>query len=289
MIFKLKHASLPVMSSALVLFSSTCNLSVRHDIRVLTYNIRFAGFDDTQYSWNNRREGVINLIKGYDFAGLQEVIPMQINDIKDTCKDEYGIIFRTRETDLEHGEGVPLLYNKKRWNLIDSGTFWLSGLPDEPGSNTWKSACNRVTTFGLFTRTDKNDTVLLVNTHFDHVSQVARMNSIKLVNNYLSDYTKKYPMILFGDLNVLDDNEVYIYISREMKLNDSWIKGGNKPDSTSFTYHGWRSETGLGRIDYIFNSGYFEVISSKVHRDKFNELYPSDHFPVSAVLKKSSK
>jgi endonuclease/exonuclease/phosphatase family metal-dependent hydrolase len=266
-----------------------CGSDKHEKMRVLTYNIRFASFDSTDFSWEKRKAGLISQLHGYDFVGLQEVNPVQMNDILNELKEEYGYIYRTREESPDVGEGVPLLYNKQRWAVVNSSTFWLSDTPEIPGSNTWESAYLRVASYGLFASVDSRDTVLVINTHFDNVNQFAREKSAELIHRYFENYFGKIPIVLLGDFNVSDDNKVYSYIVDSIGLKDAWTGAGNKTDSSSFTYHGWKSDVGLSRIDYIFISRHFDVTRANRNAEKMDGIYPSDHFGVEVDLKCMNK
>ncbi|MCK7540963.1 MAG: hypothetical protein MZV63_63770 [Marinilabiliales bacterium] len=61
--------------------------------------------------------------------------------------------------------------------MLASGTFWLSATPDVPGSVGWGAALTRIATWvRLYDKTVK-DTLLYMNTHFDHISDSARVMS----------------------------------------------------------------------------------------------------------------
>jgi endonuclease/exonuclease/phosphatase family metal-dependent hydrolase len=51
------------------------------------------------------------------------------------------------------------------------------------------------------------------------------------------------------------------------------------------TYHGFRGEVSGARIDWILHSTHFETVSSTIDRTEEGGRWPSDHFPVSAVLR----
>jgi hypothetical protein len=69
----------------LCFYLSSCTHESMDDLSVMTYNIRYASFNEDQENWNNRKEGVVNLLHQHDFVGLQEATPVQINDIIGSC------------------------------------------------------------------------------------------------------------------------------------------------------------------------------------------------------------
>ena len=283
-----KYLSNSLIWLAVIIFLSfqlnSCTQEKTNDINIMTYNIRYASFNDNQENWNNRKDGVISLLHEHDFIGLQEATPVQIKDIKNALGNEYGLISRSREVDPEQGEASPVLYRKDLWELLDSGTFWLSATPDIPGSNTWGAAYNRVSSYGLFKSKEGRDSILVINTHLDHICQEARIKGTKLIHERLGIFIDKYPSVFMGDLNVEDNNEVYAYITSEMKLKDSYREVHPKFSIRDNTFHGWESDTANIRIDYIFINHRISAKEVRVDMTKVNHSYPSDHFPVEAEL-----
>jgi endonuclease/exonuclease/phosphatase family metal-dependent hydrolase len=261
------------------------NTAHAQEINVLTYNIRYASFNNNPENWNLRRDGVCSVLKGHDFIGLQEVLPVQMQYITQVINAEYGVLFRTRDADSTHGEGSPILYNKSRWMLLSNGFFWLSDTPEIPGSNTWGAAFPRMASFGFFRNINTGDSILVMNTHFDHISQAAREKSIGLILTKYNRQINSIPVVFMGDLNITPDNQVYINILSGSSLVDSYLMIHPDKSETGATFHGWTSETPGNRIDYIFVSPFFAVESSRVEYVKFNDKYPSDHFPVNTILR----
>jgi len=164
-----------------------------------------------------------------------------------------------------------------------SGIFWLSDTPEVAGSNTWQAACNRIVTWGRLIDISSNIEFFIFNTHLDHISQYAREESIKLILKYIGNMTSGLPVILMGDFNVEQDNKVYKMIT-EYGLKDTYREIHPVSDSTDLTFHGWRNENGLTRIDYIFVSHECQTGNALVIRKKINGIYPSDHLPVISKI-----
>ncbi len=270
----------------LLLVPGISNLRNRNErnlnLEIMTYNIRYASDQADIHNWNIRRDGILKSFSGIDIAGLQEVLPVQIEYLRSNLPD-YGLIYRSREKDPDEGEGVPLFYRKDKFLLLDSGIFWLSDTPEIPGSNTWEAACNRIATWGKFENKSGNQEFFVFNTHLDHISQYAREKSVHLILKRISELASEYPVILMGDFNVEDDNTVYQMI-RGNQLTDTYRDIHHQADSTDLTFHGWRNVIGLTRIDYIFVSGHFITRSSEVIRRKINGQFPSDHLPVVSKI-----
>ena len=50
------------------------------------------------------------------------------------------------------------------------------------------------------------------------------------------------------------------------------------------TYHGFRGEAGRGKIDYVLVDEGWSTVSAAIVRDHEGGRYPSDHYPVVAVV-----
>lgn len=251
-------------------------------LNVMTYNIRYAADQPEVHSWKNRRDGILQSFRNIDMAGLQEVMPVQVKDLYSGISG-YKIIYRSRETDSLTGEGVPILYNDDKFLLLFSGTFWLSDTPEIPGSNTWEAACNRIVTWGRFIDKESNIGFFVFNTHLDHISQIARENGTRLILNTIKMMAPGFPVILTGDFNADENNNVYKMII-ESGLKDTYREIHSDRDITDATFHGWQHDIGLTRIDYVFVTPDFEVRNARVIKEKVNGIYPSDHFAVVSEL-----
>ena len=251
-------------------------------LNIMTYNIRYAADQPEVYSWKNRRDGIMQSFEGTDIAGLQEVLNVQVEDLKSSLSG-YNLIYRSREAEASVGEGVPILFKEDKFSLLYSGTFWLSDTPELPGSNTWEAACNRIVTWGRFIDKESNIEFFVFNTHLDHISQYARENGTRLILSTIQMMAPGFPVILMGDFNADEENNVYKMIT-EFGLKDTYRDIRHDSDSTDLTYHGWQNESGLTRIDYVFVSADFHVKNTKVVREKVNGIYPSDHFPVVSEI-----
>ena len=123
------------------------------------------------------------------------------------------------------------------------------------------------------------------NVHFDHVGNVARVNSSKLILEKIKSFNpKNLPVVLTGDFNLNEKSEPIKIISKS--LDDSFYHSKTKPYGPKGTFQAFDINTvPKDRIDYIFTQK-FEVLNQRTVNDRReNLLYPSDHFPVIAELK----
>ena len=115
---------------------------------VLTFNIRYGTAPDGENAWPKRKEQVFEILRDerVSVIGVQEALREQLDDIKQACP-RLGEIGVGREDGKTDGEYSAILYRADMWKPQKSGTFWLSEMPDVPGSKSWKTACTRVCTW----------------------------------------------------------------------------------------------------------------------------------------------
>lgn len=261
-----------------------CCLIFGQSLRVMTYNIRLALDSDKENSWENRRTEAVGLMNYYlpDFFGVQEAVPQQMKDIVKGMKN-YSFVGVGRDDGADRGEYSAIFYNSGKLKVLQSGTFWLSETPEKP-SKGWDAAYNRICTYAQFKTKKGGRKFWAFNVHFDHVGNVAREYSAKLILQKIQELNpKKLPVVLTGDFNLTEDSAPIKMISRSLK--DSYYHTqtphyGPKGTFTAFDI----TKIPENRIDYIFVQG-FEVLSNRTINDRReNLLYPSDHFPVMAEL-----
>ena len=251
-------------------------------LKVMSYNIRFGTADDGVYSWPNRQDAAVAMIEDQRPAvfGVQEGLRFQLEFIAEKCP-EYQYVGVGREDGEERGEHMAVFYDTTRVDLKDWGTYWLSETPDEP-SNGWDAACKRTATWTLLydKKTDKH--FYFVDTHLDHVGEVAREKGLALVVERIGAMNpENYPMILLGDFNVYPDDPCLAGLRAVM----TDAREVAPVTSNESTYHGYGTVE-KAPIDYIFYSGFSGCEEfARVTKPYLECPYVSDHYPVTAVLK----
>lgn len=252
---------------------------------VLTYNIRYDNPMDSLNSWDNRKDFLISQLRFYepDVFGTQEGLLHQLKDI-DNGLPGYSYFGKGRDDGKEAGEFSAVFYNGNSVELLEQTTFWLSETPEKP-SKGWDAAIKRVCSYGKF-RSKMNDAVFWVfNTHFDHIGEQARKESILLILKKIKEInTEALPVILMGDLNLPPEHKSIKYLATQM--GDSYILAGENNFGPAGTFNGFKfNEPVMHRIDYIFTSkGDFRVLKNAILSDSRDCRYPSDHLPVYSKL-----
>ena len=278
-----------------------------------SYNIRYKNGGDSVKGnvWEKRCQVICDQVNfmAPDIFGTQEVLHIQLVDML-AGLDGYDYIGVGRDDGNMAGEYAAIFYKTNRLRLLDSGNFWLSETPDRPGLG-WDAACVRICSWGKFagqTATD-DEAFFFFNLHMDHVGVVARREAAKLIVRKISEIAQGAPVIVTGDFNVDQNDEIYSIFTQSGLLKDSYLAS-----RLSFAENGTFNsfDTGLytdSRIDHIFVSpainvdaygiltnSYWTPDSTSVGQlkghdapqqidfSRYTRRQPSDHYPVFVRL-----
>jgi endonuclease/exonuclease/phosphatase family metal-dependent hydrolase len=265
------------------------------DTTVMSFNIRTAGADDGDNSWDNRRYLVRRAIRDHRPAifGVQECLWDQGVELNEAFYG-YRITGVGRDDGVRAGEMCLIFTRYDRYHVLDQGFFWLSETPEEPGSKGWDAACPRIVTWvKLRDRWCNPDTLFVFNTHFDHVGEVARSEGAKLLQKRMAEISEDHAVILMGDFNAqaTTESQPYRLLAEEgylagVALRDTWVFASREQRMKGEkTFHGFTGEASRGRIDWILASAEFQGVGAGIERFEKNGRYPSDHFPVWASFR----
>jgi endonuclease/exonuclease/phosphatase family metal-dependent hydrolase len=265
-------------------------------LTLMTFNIRLGIAKDGENDWDHRKEILFDVFTKYqpDVVGLQEAYAFQIDGIVQ-AHPKYASLGVGREDGQSKGEFSSILYRKDRLKVLDQGTFWLSETPEVPGSKSWKTACTRVCTWARFEDGRSGRTFYFYNTHLDHISQEARERGIELIAKRMKARKSPDPTFLTGDFNAGEDNAAVAFVKGEPpkagttraadspRLVDSY-RSIHAQEKNAGTFNDWKGKTTGDKIDYIFVPASIPVLSADILHDNRDGRYPSDHFPMIAVI-----
>ena len=229
-------------------------------LSVMTFNMRYDNPEDGADNWRFRRGRVAEVIAshGVDVFGTQELLANQLGDLKRLLPG-YAAVGVGREDGAEAGEFSAVFYRRDRFTPLESGTFWLSETPDVAGSKGWDGACERVATWVVLHDREGGREFLFVNTHLDHVGQVARDEG---------------------------GSSVVAHVQKDGVLHDVKQVAARKSGTEwSFSDFGQIPEAERPLLDYIFVSDGIAADLYEVLPDTLGGGYVSDHAPVMAIVK----
>jgi len=250
-------------------------------LRVMTFNVRTGIANDGPNDWNHRRDIMVRTIREQhpDVLGTQELNKFQGDYIVSKLPQYVWFGIGRRGDDGDEHMGV--FYRSDRLRVIDSGNYWLSDTPDKPGSITWGNPYPRMVTWALFERKADGRRFYYCNTHFPYRDQdeLARTRSAQEILSRLNALPADLPIVMTGDFNSAPDKPDHAVLTS--LLDDAWISAGSHggPEKTFHNFTGIPDR----RIDWILYRD-FRALTAQTVTTQQDDRYPSDHFPVVAVL-----
>ena len=304
-----------MMKKFLLIILCLIGVSVPMSAQMLvgSYNIRLKVSSDSVNgnAWQKRYQVICDQVNfmSPDIFGAQEVLHVQLLDMLQGL-DGYDYIGVGRDDGKTGGEYAAIFYKPDRLRLLDQGNFWISETPDRPGLG-WDAACVRVCTWGRFagqTATD-DEAFYFFNLHMDHVGVVARREGAKLIVRKIREIAQGAPVIVTGDFNVDQKDEIYSIFTESGLLKDSYLASRLR-FAENGTFNSFDTELYTdSRIDHIFVSPDTEVESygvltnsywmpndesaaklkghdapQQIDFSKYTRRQPSDHYPVFVRL-----
>jgi endonuclease/exonuclease/phosphatase family metal-dependent hydrolase len=266
-------------------------------IRAMSFNIRYGTAADGEHAWPLRRELTFRVIREFapTVLGVQEALQFQLDETGDVLPD-HGMVGVGREDGVELGEYSAIFYDRQRLELLEHDTFWLSDTPAVPGSMSWGNRITRIATWARFRDRVTSATFYVFNTHWDHESQPSRERSAALIIERIRARAHpEDPVLLMGDFNAGEDNAAF-----QALLAPRDAVPGNVPLYDTFravhpaaretgTFNAFRGDRSGPKIDAILASPEWQTLDAAIVLLEENGRYPSDHYPVTAVLRLSAR
>jgi endonuclease/exonuclease/phosphatase family metal-dependent hydrolase len=251
---------------------------------VMSYNVRYPNPNDGVNVWENRRDMLVEVIRHYgpDIIGTQELFKLQ-GDYIAANLPEYKWFGRDRRGGDED-EHMGVFYKPSKLELLEEGDFWLSETPDVAGSMDWHVSLPRMVTWARFRSAGKE--FYFLNTHFPHRREddAARLNCAEVIQRFIRG---KIPagadVIMTGDFNAPAGGEVFELLTEDLKDSRDNARLVLGPEPTS---NGWSPRWEGRRIDWILYRGPWTVSWAKTLTASFDGRFPSDHYPVLAILER---
>lgn len=239
--------------------------------RALTFNIRTDRGLDGRNSWLLRRHAVVDVIREIDpdVAGLQEVRRFQLAFLQAQLP-EYGFLSAGWANGRQRGEHCPVLYRHDRFGVDRWELRWFA-----------ENQSGRAATLAQLFDRRTGARVCVANTHFDHRSPDRRTNSAAALSVWVRAWDGQW--VVLGDFNAtVVEAGVATLIAGG--LNDALPSLPPRGDNAA-TAHRFTGGVHGSRIDHILVSPALEVVEAAIVRTTPGGRLPSDHWPVTAVLR----
>ena len=258
-------------------------------VNVLCYNIYYKDVD-------RRAENIQDLIlkNDPDVLMLQEVSVDWIPHIQTFMAENgysyygYGRYGGEMSADnLDSGDQfVPILWKTDKYDLVESGHFWLSSTPTEVKSAAWTdgtiSKYPRCVNWVILKDKQTGGEFLTLNIHTDPESDRVRTLSCSLAVEKLEELRGGRPAVLGGDWNMGLTDSGY------GRVTDSYLDVRFQAEDTmhggSFNAWGDRADDNFAYGDHIFMSEDMAAEKFAVVDDYYDGEHISDHCPLLAIL-----
>ena len=261
-----------------------------------------------------RADMLYDLLDEYmpDSIGLQEVTPLWDGMMKNFIfNDSYACVGEPRAPGQE---ATLIYYRTDKFELLDSGTFWLSDTPDVQGSKFEESKYIRICTWAHLRDRATGNEYVHVNTHLDNLGgsdgRSLRKKQITVILKFLQRF-EGIPMVMTGDLNQAAVNgegaqySVYKTLigAQTFKLDDGtkvfsrfsnarYEAPDNMPEgicATMVASHdpdGDKYNPAKEPIDYVlYTKDTLTALSYKIRLFDRCGMYLSDHLPVISEIR----
>ncbi len=256
------------------------------DINVMSFNMRYQNDYDGENGWENRRDHIVAMLNAEhpDVIGSQELLAPQYNYMCERLAD-YASVGVAREDGVDKGERSAIFFRRDRFTALANGNFWISENPDSVGSKGWDAACERIATWVILRDTVSHKEFLMMNVHTDHIGAVARREGVRLLLERCRELSAGRAVVLTGDFNATPDSEpIGIITSSDYLVNSESL--AEKVSGEKWTYNEFEKidPSQYVRIDYIFVTPQFKVVSHDIVPQRHDGVMMSDHAPVKAHL-----
>ena len=254
-------------------------------LRILSCNVRYSGAKDGHNHWQYRRQLCLDVMRAQEAAIIccQEVEADQFADLHAGLPEFEWFGMADEPHALSPVNAI--FYRRDVFQRVSAGGYWLSQTPHVAGSQSWDSDCVRLCNWLRLVDVASGKELRVVNTHLDHISQLARENQARLINEDAAAYDVTYPQVLSGDMNC-DAANAAIVAFKEAGWVDTYeaVHGTDSPGNTFHRFLGPDFGVDSGQIDWIFTHGSIRCTAATIITTSANGCYPSDHFFVSADI-----
>ncbi|MBI1268112.1 MAG: hypothetical protein GC193_11855 [Cryomorphaceae bacterium] len=266
------------ISSLLILFLSLYTADValgQHELQIMTFNVRYDNASDPLL-WADRKDEVASVMRYSQIVGVQEALYHQATDIAERLP-QYKWVGVGRDDGALAGEFCPIYYDTTALHLRHFETLWLSPDYKKVGSRGWDAHLPRIATIAIFQHIQTNKTLRIINTHFSHVGDSARVNAARIIRSFAVNAPEDFTFVM-GDFNEVEGMPAYTLLNAP-PLADTYYTSRQRCRTSFSTFSTFETnQMTQDRIDYIFSNVPVEWICiEEVIKWGY---YISDHFPV---------
>ena len=153
---------------------------------------------DGEHAWVARAPRYAALLRDLapHLVGFQEFDEGNLGDLSPALPFHAHALGRESDRDSY----VPVFWDTRRFALVEQGGFWLNPWRDRKAVG-WDAQNERSMTWVKLADRLAGGDVLFVNTHLDHVGELARVRGARLILDFLETWPPSLPVVVTGDFN----------------------------------------------------------------------------------------
>jgi endonuclease/exonuclease/phosphatase family metal-dependent hydrolase len=226
-----------------------------------------------------------------DLVGLQELIfDLEVDQILAEMPGYAAVYYKGDGGDFFAYPDAVVVYRTDRFDLVESGVYWLSPTPDVPwsmGYSEGQSIPRIVVWVHLHDRDANNKDIYFATTHFDS-THPHQENAAPQMIQTVEPWAAKMPVIQTGDFNSEPRDPAYNILTNGIDGEGFYLDGGYNNAPTLVTNQDpVPLYDPMNRIDHILTAGGVWFNGKwTVDLYKFGDVpkFPSDHRLIWADL-----
>lgn len=268
------------------------NIPTEGEIRIMSWNLHCPSAEEKDL-FAHMLDGI--LYYGADIIGLQECNAAAHQGVVDQLKDTYAVA-TTYHSGSRTYDYTPILYNPKRFALLDSGVEWLDGR--YTGTNTkclsWAVFADRdnrgqklmvINFHGAVASNDYNGMENMTKDELNAQATAWKLDNIRQIHRKIAALEAKHgadvPVFVTGDYNTSQGAEPYTLMESYGYLDAEFNAVTSAVTGTKSTHTIGQKPAAGKSIDHIFFSP-DRGITAFVHTFgmRTSDLAATDHLPL---------
>ena len=257
-------------------------------LSVMSYNVYF----DLSESQRNPNDVITSIQqKSPDVFGLNESGADWLKKIDNAMSDVYACAKGLALENSDDSSYNAIYFKKDKFELVESGTKWLSATPDRlskyPEAKHYKGM-----TYAILKDKATGAEFMYLNVHLDGSNdstahsalKEVRVRQAEVVKQFIAKYPM-YPIVMGGDFNEGVGSTVVKGFSQNGRFRYCGTEAKEKILVNSTNVNSSYTALQSSVLDYLFVTA--DSVSVKKYQqydNKINGKYPSDHLPVYAEL-----
>ena len=260
---------------------AVCEISNTITKEINSVNLSFFSYNILHKNISGRQTGIINTIReaDADVFGLNEANQEWLDILSPEFPAYTYVKGRANHTG---GDFNPIFYKTAKFDLIESGTKWLSDTPEKSSAYA-ESHTERIFSYVILEEKTTRERFMYIQVHLEnnqsgYDSTEARKKQSKVLAAFVAERTYM-PIVIGGDFNTAKsaDFSALTAASTGLVISSSVAKVKEGADGT------WVYDDGSigGFLDYLLLSkANFEVEKFEAIDNKIDGSNPSDHLPI---------